>query len=85
MSLHIIHEDCDPVIAKNKELPRNSYLVTYISDNEIKYDIVQCNGQVQIFDRYYDKYGEVRGIKWTNGTVNPKMWNYQPQNNKKKR
>jgi hypothetical protein len=84
MSVNIIHEDCDPVLAKNKELPRNSYLVTYISEGQIKYDVVQSSGQVAIFDKYYDKYGEVKGIKWTSGIINPKMWNYQPQNKKKK-
>lgn len=85
MSVIIIHEDCDPSLAKSKDLPRNSYLVTYVSDGEVKYDIVQSGGQVYIFDQYYDRYGEVRGIKWTNGTVNPKVWNYQPPGNKKKR
>jgi hypothetical protein len=81
----MIYEDCDPILSKGKELPRNSYLVTYFDGDKIKYDIVQANSQVHIFDKYYDKYGEVRGIKWTDGTVNPKMWNYQPQNSKKKR
>jgi hypothetical protein len=84
MSVNIIHEDCDPAFAKNKELPRNSYLVTYISEDKVKYDVVQSNGPVPIFDRYYDKYREVKDIRWTDGRVNPKMWNYQPSNKKKK-
>lgn len=88
MILNIIHNDCDPSIAKSKELPLNSYLVTYISEDKIKYDIVQSNSEVKIFEAYYDKYREVRGIVWTSGIINPKLWNYQAQNpnvNKKKR
>jgi hypothetical protein len=85
MSLNIIHENCDPILAKNKQLPRNSYLVTYVFEGKIQYDVVQSNGAVAIFDKYYDTYGEVKEIKWTNGTVNPKTWNYQPPNSKKRR
>lgn len=80
MILNIIHNDCDPTIAKSKELPSNSYLVTYVSEGEIKYDITQSNSEVQIFEVYYDKYKEVRGIEWTSGIVNPKSWNYQAPN-----
>jgi hypothetical protein len=86
MSVIIIHENCEPHLAKNRDLPRNSYLVTYVRDEEIQYDIVQSGARVHIFDHYYDKYGEVRGIKWTEGTINPKLWNYQaPDSNKKKK
>ena len=86
MNITIIHNDCDPNLAENKELPSNSYLVTYLSEGEIKHDIVQSNAQVQIFDQYYDKYKEIKGIKWTEGIVSPKVWNYQPPiSNKKKR
>ena len=85
MLVKVIHNDCDPTLAQSKELPLNSYLVTYIIEDEIKYDVVQSDSQVHIFDTYYDKYKNVRGIKWTSGTVNPKVWNYQPKESKTKK
>jgi hypothetical protein len=85
MSVNIIHGDCDPSAAKNKELPRNSYLVSYGVDGELQYDVVQCGSQFDIFNYYWDKYRDVRGIKWTEGIINPKTWNYQAPEKKKKR
>jgi hypothetical protein len=85
MTVNVIHNDCDPTLAENKQLPLNSYLVTYADEDKIKYDVVQSDSQVHIFDTYYDKYKNVRGIKWTSGTVNPKVWNYQPAESKKKK
>jgi hypothetical protein len=85
MSVNIIHADCDPSAAKNKDLPRNSYLVSYGVDDELQYDVVQAGSQYDIFNYYWDKYRDVRGIKWTDGTINPKMWNYQPPEKKKKK
>lgn len=71
----IIHKNCDKNLAKDKTLPRNSYLVTYEQDEELVYDIVQCSSKVQIFDYYYDRYGNVlKDIRWTEGTVNPKCY-----------
>jgi hypothetical protein len=34
---------------------------------------------VSIFDHYYDNYGKGSpiDIKWTDGTVNPKLWGSQ--------
>lgn len=85
MSIKIIHSDCDPIVAKNRELPLNSYLVTYVSEGEVKYDVTQSDGVVPIFDYYYDLYKEVKGIKWTDGKINPKMWDYKPRGESRKR
>ena len=85
MNVNIIHEKCDPSLANDKCLPRNSYLVSYIRNDELVHDVVQAGSRVDIFDHYYDNYGEVKCIKWTKGTVNPKSWDYQPSDSKKKR
>ena len=85
MSVNIIHGDCDPSAAKNRDLPRNSYLVAYGVDDSIQYDVVQAGSQVDIFNYYWDKYRDVRGIKWTEGTINPKTWGYQAKTEKKKK
>ena len=80
----ILHQNCEKETAKDKSLPLNSYLVTYISDEETLYDIVICNKQVEIFDMYWDKYREgLKDIRWTDGRVNPKLWQSQTEKKKK--
>jgi hypothetical protein len=79
----IIHKNCDKSLAKDKTLPRNSYLVTYVQEEELSYDIVQSSSKVEIFDYYYDRYGNVlRDIRWTDGTVNPKCYQVKSKNKK---
>lgn len=83
--MKIIHRDCDASLSKDKTLPRNSYIVTYLQNEVKKYDIVQSNSVVEIFDSYYDTFGKgsIQKIKWTEGTVNPKMYQYTPKGKKK--
>jgi len=71
--INIIHMNCDPSAAQDRSLPRDTYLVTYGDNDEEKYDIVQ-GLKLDIFDHYWDKYRDFRGMEWTEGTVNPKMW-----------
>jgi hypothetical protein len=80
----ILHQKCEPVLAKDKKLPRDSYLISYIEDDKVTYDIAR-GAKVELFDYYYDNFGEVLGIKWTEGTMNPKTYDYIPKENKKKR
>ena len=82
--INIIHVDCDPSLANDSSLPRDSYLVTYGNNNEQKYDIVQ-GLQSDIFDEYWDKYRDFRAMKWTDGKSNPKTWGYQASQNKKRK
>ena len=82
--INIINVDYDPSAANDKSLPRDSYLITYGDNGEQKYDVVQ-GLQSDIFDQYWDKYRDVRGLKWTEGTVSPKMWGYVPNEKKKKK
>ena len=84
MSIKVLHQDCDRALAKNKELPRDSYLVGYLDNKDKKFDIVQAGSQVSIFDEYYDKYGNVLSINWTDGTVNPKCYGYSKPEKKKR-
>jgi hypothetical protein len=80
----ILHQECDPELAKDKKLPRDSYLVSYIKNDTLVYDISRGT-KVELFDYYYDNFGIVKGIQWTDGTVNPKSYDYVPKENKKKR
>ncbi len=85
--LKIIHKDCDKSLSKDKSLPVDSYIVTYLVKDEEKYDIVQTGSKVELFDDYYDEYGKgaLKEIKWTNGKINPKMYGYIPKETKKRR
>ena len=85
--MNIIHKDCDKTLAKDTSLPINSYLVTYITKDIEKYDIVQAGSKVEIFDNYYDEYGKgaLKEIKWTDGKVNPKVYGYVPKETKKRK
>lgn len=81
--MKIIHKNCERKASKDKTLPRNSYIVTYEDEGKTIYDIVQSNSSVEIFDYYYDHYRVVKGIEWTDGNVNPKM--YMTEKPKKKK
>jgi hypothetical protein len=82
--INIIHVNCDPSLAEDKSLPRDSYIISYGDDDTQKYDIVQ-GLRSDIFDQYWDKYRDVRSMEWTEGTVNPKMWGYKPSETKKRK
>lgn len=84
MKMIILHQDCDPTLAEDKKLPRDSYLVSYIKDDNLIYDISR-GSRVELFDHYYDNFGVVKGIEWTKGTVNPKAYDYAPKEKSKKR
>lgn len=82
----IIKERCEKQDAKNKQLPLDSYIVTYIIDENICYDIVKTSKVVSIFDMYYDKLGiDLKSIEWTEGKINPRLWGYKPPETKKRK
>ncbi len=86
--MNIIHEACDPELAKDKKLPYSAYLVCYKDkDDVVKHDIAVSGTAVEIFDNYYDKYK--KGFQWmkqSEGRVTPSLWNQQqnPEPPKKK-
>lgn len=82
--MKIIHKDCDKELSKDKSLPLNSYIISYILDETISYDIVQSNSKVEIFDYYYDGGNVLTDISWTDGTVNPKFWGQEKPKKKSK-
>jgi hypothetical protein len=85
--MNIIHKDCDISLSKNKTLPLDSYLITYLVNDELKYDIVQSSSKIEIFDYYHDNYGgkNIKSMKWTDGRVNPKLYGYKAKPEKKKK
>ena len=51
----------------------------------MKMDVTRSSKQVNIFDMYYDKYGNVQKIEYGHGSVNPSQWGYKPATKKKRR
>jgi hypothetical protein len=82
--MKILYKECEPELAKDKTLPRDSYLVSYFDDETLKYDISR-GSRTELFDHYYDTYGKVSSISWTSGTVSPKLYDYTPKESKKKK
>jgi len=83
-SINIIHVNCEPSVADDKSLPRDSYLIAYGDNGIEKFDIVQ-GLRSDIFDHYWDKYRDVRDMNWTEGTINPKSWGYSAPEKKKRK
>ena len=77
--IRLIFEKCPRDKANDKKLPSDSFVVSYTYKEELKYDIVRASAQVDVFDAYYDKYKNVKGIEWTKGIIHPKTYDGQTQ------
>ena len=77
--IRLIFEKCPRDKANDKKLPSDSFIVTYEHDKELKHDIIRAAAQVDVFDAYYDKYKNVKGIEWTKGIIHPKTYDGQTQ------
>ena len=75
--IRLIFEKCPKDKANDKKLPSDSFVVSYNEKDELKYDIVRASAQVDVFDAYYDKYKNVKGIEWTKGIIHPKTYDGQ--------
>ena len=81
----IIREKCDPLLAKDKTLPCTAYLVEYVNEGVVEFDIVLAQKQVDIFDHYWDQYKEnFKTFSQAAGTVSPRLWE-DPQKPKPKK
>lgn len=83
--MKILNQNCEPELAKDKTLPRDSLLIEYMNDNILCYDIVRSSNQVEVFDYYYDKSYMIKSINWTEGLINPKSYGFVPKEPKRKR
>ena len=75
--IQLLFEKCQRDKADDKKLPSDSFVVSYNDKDELKYDIVRASAQVDVFDAYYDKYKNVKGIEWTKGIIHPKTYDGQ--------
>ena len=74
MKIKILKEDCDVTAAEDRTLPCTAFLIGYENGGQMSYDIAVASKQVDIFDHYWDKYGNVKSMAQTEGRVNPKLW-----------
>lgn len=82
----ILLEKCSLEETKNKNFPKDAYIVTYYDDGEICYDMTRSNKVVNIFDMYWDKVrGDLVSISYGNGNINPKLWGYEAPKTKKRK
>ena len=72
--IKLMFEKCTLDKANDKKLPSDSFIVSYEQDKELKHDIIRAAAQVDVFDAYYDKYKNVKEIKWTKGIISPRTY-----------
>ena len=85
-SCEIILEKTTKEKADDRKLPSDAFEVYYVVDGEERLDVTRSGKMVNIFDFYYDKYGNVvKKINYGHGTVNPSQWGYKEPQKKKRR
>jgi hypothetical protein len=82
----ILKHNCTLEEAKVTDVPKDAYIVTYVMDGKICYDLTRSGKKVNLFDMYYDSMGDViRSIEWGYGKINPKLWGYEAPKTKKRK
>ena len=85
-SCEVILEKTTKEKANDRKLPSDAFEVYYVVDGEERLDVTRSGKKVNVFDFYYDKYGNVvKKINYGQGTVNPSQWGYKEPQKKKRR
>ena len=71
--------------ADDKKFPTDAFNVTYSVEGTDYLDVTRSSKKVNIFDMYYDRYGNVKKIDYGHGSVNPIQWGYKSPEKRKKR
>ncbi len=73
--MKILYENCQLKDASDTSLPYTSYLVEYVKDGKVQYDVSVGDKKSELFDYYWDKYKQdLKKIDNTGGLVNPNRW-----------
>lgn len=91
--MKILYENCQAKDAGDTSLPYTSYLVEYVKDGKVQYDVSVGDKKSELFDYYWDKYKQdLKKIDNTGGLVNPNRWDIsmlkslnKPERKKRKR
>ena len=84
-SCEVILEKTTKDKANDRKLPTDAFNVFYVVDGEERLDVTRSGKMVNVFDLYYDKYGNVKKIDYGHGTVNPSQWGYKNKEPQKKK
>ena len=84
-SCEVILEKTTKDKANDRKLPSDAFEVYYVVDGEERLDVTRSGKKVNVFDFYYDKYGNVKKIDYGHGTVNPSQWGYKNKEPQKKK
>ena len=73
--------------ANDRGLPTDAFNITYVVDGKEYLDVVRSEKMMNVFDRYYDKYGKgsVQKIDYGHGTIRPNLWNVKPPERKRRK
>jgi hypothetical protein len=84
-SCEIIQEKTTFEKSNDRKLPSDAFNVRYVVDGEEHLDVTRSWKKVNVFDMYYDRYGQgsVQNIDYGHGTVNPSQWGYKSPSVKK--
>tara|TARA_B100000029_G_scaffold387386_1_gene383383 strand:- start:297 stop:644 length:348 start_codon:yes stop_codon:yes gene_type:complete len=83
-SCEIILEKTTQDKANDRKLPTDAFNVYYVAEGEQHLDVTRSGKMANVFDFYYDKYGNVKKIDYGQGTVNPSQWGYKSPEKEKK-
>ncbi len=88
MKCKLLIENASEDDVKNPDIPTDSFIVHYKKSGSSKEIIDICRGSkmVDVFDFYYDKHGKgsINKITFSNGKINPRMWNVPKPEEKEK-
>ena len=84
-SCEVILEKTTADKANDRKLPSDAFEVYYVVDGEERLDVTRSGKKVNVFDFYYDKYGNVKKIDYGHGTVNPSQCGYKNKEPQKKK
>ena len=84
-SCEVILEKTTKDKADDRKLPSDAFNVFYVVEGEERLDVTRSGKMANVFDFYYDKYGNVKKIDYGQGTVNPSQWGYKKPEAKKRR
>ena len=73
--------------AHDRGLPTDAFNITYVVEGKEYLDVVRSEKMMNVFDRYYDKYGKgaVQKIDYGHGTIRPNLWNVKPPERKRRK
>ena len=84
-SCEVILEKTTKDKADDRKLPSDAFNVFYVVEGDERLDVPRSSKMANVFDFYYDKYGNVKKIDYGQGTVNPSQWGYKQPEKKKRR